>query len=54
MGVVVLIFAGAGFFVGRMLKEAGPAAAIAGQDDAEEQIDDSAPDDGTTWFYPDL
>lgn len=54
LGVVVLIFAGAGFFVGRMFKGAGSAAANAAQDDAEEQIDDSATDDGKTWFYQEM
>lgn len=54
LGVVVLIFAGAGFFAGRMIKGAGPAAANAAQNDAEEKIDDSAPDDGKTWFFKEL
>ena len=55
LGAVVLIFAGAGFFLGRFLKGASvPAAADAAQDDAQEQIDDSTPDNGKTWFYNDM
>jgi len=52
LGAVVLVFAGAGFFIGRMLKGASvPATADAAQEDAEAQNDDAVPDDGKTWFY---
>lgn len=52
LGAVVLIFAGAGFFLGRFLKGASvPATADAAGDDDEAQTDDSIPDDGKTWFF---
>ena len=55
LGAVVIVLAGAGFFVGRMLKGSSvPAAAGAAQQDAEPRTDDSAPDDGQTWFYKDF
>jgi len=55
LGVVVLVFAGAGFFIGQMLKGASvPATADAAQEDAEAQTDDAVPDDGKTWFYKDF
>lgn len=54
LGLVVLTCAGAGFFVGRMLKAAGPAAANASQQEPNEQINGPATDDGKTWFYPDM
>lgn len=55
LGVVVLVFAGAGFFIARMLKGASvPAAADAAQQDAEPLTDDAVPDDGKTWFYKDF
>jgi len=55
LGVVVLVFAAAGFFIGRMLKGSSlPATAGAAQEDAEVQTDDAVPDDGKTWFYKDF
>lgn len=54
LGFVVLICAGAGFFIGRTLKAAGPAAANAAQQEPNEQIDDSIPDDGKTWFFTEM
>jgi len=55
LGVVVLVFAGAGFFVARMIKGASvPATAGAAPEDAEAQTDDAVPDDGKTWFYKDF
>jgi len=55
LGVVVLVFAGAGFFVARMIKGASvPATAGAAPEDAEAQTDDAVPDDGKTWLYKDF
>ncbi len=55
LGVVVLVFAGAGFFIGQMLKGASvPATAGAAQENAKAQTDDAVPDDGKTWFYKDF
>lgn len=55
LGAVVLVFAGAGFFIGRMLKGSSlPATAGAAQEDPEAQTDDAVPDDGETWFYKDF
>lgn len=54
LGLVVLICAGVGFFLGRMIKAAEPAAANAAQQEPNEQIDDSTGEDGKTWFYTDM
>jgi len=55
LGAVVIVLAGAGFFLGRMLKGSSvPAAADATQQETQTQTDDSAPDDGKTWFYKDF
>jgi len=51
----VLILAGAGFFIGRMLKGSSvPATAGAAQEDDEVQTNDAVPDGGKTWFYKDF
>lgn len=55
LGVVVLVFAGAGFFIARFLKSSsGPATADAAQGDDQTLTDDSIPDDGKTWFYKEI
>ncbi|MBN2271150.1 MAG: flagellar basal body-associated FliL family protein [Sedimentisphaerales bacterium] len=55
LGAVVIVLAGAGFFIGRMIKGSSvPAAAGADQQDSQAQTDNSVPDDGKTWFYKDF
>ncbi|HLB74906.1 MAG TPA: flagellar basal body-associated FliL family protein [Sedimentisphaerales bacterium] len=54
LGAVLIVLAGAGFFVGRMLKGSSvprTGRADAAQDDTQAQTEDSLPDDGKTWFY---